>query len=176
MLTAMTMFGAPDLFAVEYEPIPCPGSGLAECHFTYWIGGRQIGNYEFDAPICEVTTDMESVLRDRAHRRDDRLFDLPKSELVRVLETALLERDEALAQIAIDERWVAHRISYFMRHGYRPEFGQDWEVYFVESSAVGRLAFHKQGNPTAIFEQLVPAGSVDDVLYAAWDVMKDVKG
>jgi len=159
----MTIFGDPFRFAVQFVPLPVViGGPLPECHFTYRIGGRAVGNFHLDAPICEVEGDLLHILADRGHRRCDALFARDAAQIVREVDQGMLDF------VPGDHRWSAHKIDYYMGHGYPPGSGERWRVYLVEDGETGRILFQEDVVPDLIHEMAVPAGLVDEVLTAAW--------
>ncbi len=167
------LFGDKAAFAVQFDAsAPAEGAGLLECHFTYWIGGRPVGNLAFEALVSEVAEDLRHVLVDGNDRRDDGLFLLPARELVELFGYWRAGEPEH-SQRAIDDRWSAHDISYSMGHGYPPGEGKEWSVYLIENGQSGRVVFHEQSEQSQVFEQPVPVGYVDGVLRAALGAMND---
>ena len=166
----MTTLGDRQVFAVELAILPRRPGGLRECHFTYWIGGRAVGNFELDAPVAEMGEALRHILVDRGHRRNDRLFDRPGPEIVGIMRR-WRGGDRDLERRANDERWSAHDIGYPMDHGYPAGTGARWSVYLIEGAEDARLIFVESGAPDAIHEQRMPAGHVDRILADAWDAL-----
>jgi Immunity protein 42 len=164
------LFGDKQLFAIEYEPIDPKGDELPECNFTYWIGGRAVGNYDLRAVLCEVAGSLRHILVDRGYRRNDELAELSSTDIVRIVR-AWWEGDPSLEKRADSERWSAHVIGYPMDHGYPPGVGKRWKVYLVEGKESGRVIFFEDSEPEAVLEVRIPCGQVDAVLASAWEVL-----
>lgn len=74
-------FGERNPFAIHLELNSDPGGAWLFGRFCYWIGGKQVGDYEQGTSLRDVFLNLKWIVHDCGNRRGDRLCHWRPEEL-----------------------------------------------------------------------------------------------
>jgi hypothetical protein len=154
----MPLVGEPSRFAVEYELNASHGGEWMFGRFSYWCGGRRVGDYELGTSLRDVLFQLEQLARDRCLRAGRRFSTMPAIAVFRLLDGALFgTADLNNARVAEEEQWARHNI-------FPPvDVFDSWKGFLVEDEQTARLIFAHDPY-LDVTEVSLKAGEVDAVL------------
>jgi len=133
----MPVVGELSRFAVEYDLNENHGGEWMFGRFCYWIGGRQVGDYELGTSLRDVLFQLEQgVARDKGLRSSRRFSTKSAVDVFRLLRAALFgAADLNNAGVAEEEQWARHNIVPPV------DVFDSWMVFLVEDEEIARLVF-----------------------------------
>lgn len=166
----MIVKGDKELFATAFEMVNPGNHGFREFHFSYWIGGMEVGNFAFDAPLEEVIDDLRHIIIDKDYRRNDNLFKLPSIQRAKLIDEHLTNAEQH-PQDERNVRWSAYNVGYSMGHGYPLEEGSRWIVFYVENQDAGKILCFEERNDKLVYEKFLPVSYFDKVVQETWELL-----
>jgi hypothetical protein len=97
------VFGDRETFAIAFAPRRALVPRLREAHVCYWIGGRQVGNWDAEFTyLGDLKADLGPIVKDNGRREAAELWDLPPGALMKTVFWRLIDDHQAGAPGAID--------------------------------------------------------------------------
>jgi hypothetical protein len=160
------IIGNKERFGIEFE---LDAAKLADSKLTewkygrirWWCGGEEVGRYEADTTLRDVSVEAARFLANEGKRRDVGLMGASSEEVVRTLVAALYEdhgqTDEQVE--ADDER--------YRRFVVKPQVDvfEPWDIFLIEGEKNARLIWRRV-KEAKVREHELDAGEFDAVLKA----------
>ena len=165
----MPVVGQPSRFAVEYDLNENHGGAWMFGRFCYWIGGRQVGEYDLGTSLRDVLFQLElAVARNKGLRSSRRFNARSAVDVFRLLHAALFgAADLNNAEVAVEEQWARHDIVPPV------DVFDSWKCFLVEDEQTSRLFFARQPYLEVTEIELTP-GEVDAVLKQAVKALDNI--
>jgi hypothetical protein len=164
--------GDKERFGIEFEldAAKLIDPKLAEWMFgriRWWCGGEEVGRYDADTTIRDVSIEAKRFLTNKGMRRDNGLMNLSSKEVVSTIVAALYEdhgqSDEQVR--ADDERYrrfvIKPLISVF----------DPWDIFLIEGDKNARLMWRRV-NENEVHECQLAPGEFDAVLNRFLDALR----
>ena len=157
------IIGDTDRFGIEFE---LDSAKLAEPTLTewrygrvrWWCSGEQVGRYETDTTLRDVSVEAERFLKFEGQRQDEVLLHASGAEVVRTITEALYEdRGQSDEQVEADEQ-------HYRRFVVKPQLDvfDSWDIFLVEGEHA-RLIWRQIQNAD-VHECELASGEFDSVL------------
>jgi hypothetical protein len=160
----MMMVGNKDRFAIEFDldQAKLADSKLSEWKYgrvRWWCGGEEVGRYEPDTTLRDVSIEAARCLENEGERQDERLMGVAIAEIVRTIAEALFEdHGQSDEQVTADDQR-------YRRFVVRPlvDVFDPWDVFLIEGEKRARLIWRRVKDGK-LRERELAAGEFDAVL------------
>jgi immunity protein 42 of polymorphic toxin system len=151
-------FGYRSIFAIQLELNSDPGGAWLFGRFCYWIGGKQVGDYEMGTSLRDVFFNLKWIAHDCGNRREARLCLSHPEELFELLDRSLYGVEELAPNV-----WVPECPA---RFDVRPpvDVFDGWKVYLVECDMVDLFVYKNTGTGRNVEIYEAPRGTFDMVV------------
>jgi hypothetical protein len=158
--------GDKERFGIEFEldAAKLADPKLAEWKYgriRWWCGGEEVGRYEADTTLRDVSMEVARFLANEGKRRDESFTGASSEEVVRTLLVALYEdHGQSDEQVdADDER--------YRRFAVKPlvDVFDPWDIFLVEDEKSARLIWRRV-KEVKLRERELASGEFDAVLKA----------
>lgn len=155
-------FGDRSIFAIQLELNSDPGGAWLFGRFCYWIGGKQVGDYEIGTSLRDVFFNLKWIAHDCGNRRDDHLCHREPEDLFELLDRSLYGMEEIAADVWLPESPA--------RFDIRPpvDIFDGWKVYLVECNTADWFVYKNIRTGLEIENLKVPIGRFDLVLHESY--------
>ncbi|HKQ70888.1 MAG TPA: Imm42 family immunity protein [Polyangiaceae bacterium] len=168
--------GDKERFGIEFEldAAKLANPKLTEWEYgriRWWCGGEEVGRYEADTTLRDVSVEAARFLANEGKRRDEGLMGASSEEIVRILVEALYEdhgqSDEQVE--ADDER--------YQRFVVKPQVDvfDPWDIFLIEGEKNARLIW-RQVKDAGVHERELASGEFDAVLRRFLAALGDAAG
>lgn len=163
----MQIFGNKSQFAISFDLDPNYAGVWLYGRFCYWIGNRQVGNFQLSTSLRDLLWGLRSHVIDNGNREYQSLGELPRDELFRTLDYALYGDDFKYESIATQECWSRFNI------GFQIDIFDSWKIFLLDTSSCSRIIY-KNHPHTDIVEFCIPRGMFDRAITNAFNTLFDI--